>query len=264
MFVPIFHVRESKIVCLPVLYLHLFLNRHKIKMAMKYFLNSLFFSFIFSVSFSQSAPDDSNDQHGTINDLKITSIRIPSLQEVGGSPFMTPDYKIGVVQVDNNTEVNNVPMKFNIFNNALMIQRDGFEYKLESFRLATYDITENDGSVKHFMFGQGYPDVEKNSARTVYQVLSVGPKAHLLKLLSQKVEDAATLGDYSRREIVTTEQFYIYVPGGEIKKIKPGKKDILAALPAYSSKIDEIAGANNLKLKSESDLTILFEELNKP
>ena len=82
--------------------------------------------------------------------------------------------------------------------------------------------------------------------------------------MSQKVEDAATLGDYSRREIVTTEQFYIYVPGGAIKRIKGGKKDFAEALPDLSVKINEFVAANSLKLKSEGELTMLVEALNKP
>lgn len=91
----------------------------------------------------------------------------------------------------------------------------------------------------------------------------MGPKIHLLKYLSQKVEDAPTLGDYSRREIVTSQQLYVYVPGGEMKKIKTGKQGIADALPGMSAKIDELIKAGNLNLKSETDLTILVEGLNK-
>lgn len=223
--------------------------------AMKTLISSLFFSFIVSGVFAQNA---------TIEDLQLKPMRLPALQEVGGSPFMTPDYKLGSVQVSDDKAVPLVPIKFNIYSNAVMVQKDGQELKLESFQQASYDVTETDGTVKHFIFRQGYPEVDKNTTKTVYQVLSIGPNVHLLKLLSQKVEDAPTLGDYSRREIVTTEQLYVYVPGGEIKKIKPGKKDLAAALPALSAKIDEIAAANNLKLKSESEITQLVEQLNKP
>ena len=95
----------------------------------------------------------------------------------------------------------------------------------------------------------------------------MGSKVHLLKFISQKVEDVPTLGDYSRREIVTTEQFYVYVPGGEIKRIKSlksGKQSLQEALPALSSRIDEISTTKKLKLKSENEISLLVEELNKP
>ena len=61
-----------------------------------------------------------------------------------------------------------------------------------------------------------------------------------------------------------TEQLYLYVPGKDIKRIKASKKDITEALPALSSKIEEIAAKNNLKLKSESEIVTLVEALNKP
>ena len=63
---------------------------------------------------------------------------------------------------------------------------------------------------------------------------------------------------------MTTEQFYIYVPGGAIKRIKGGKKDIAEALPDLSVKINEFVAANSLKLKSEGELTMLVEALNNP
>jgi hypothetical protein len=82
--------------------------------------------------------------------------------------------------------------------------------------------------------------------------------------MSQKVEDAATLGDYSRKELVTTEQLYLYVPGGAMKKVKSVKKDLAEVLPAMASKIDEIVSANNLKLKNENEISQLVESLNRP
>jgi hypothetical protein len=94
--------------------------------------------------------------------------------------------------------------------------------------------------------------------------VSSGSKVQLLKYVSQKVEDVATLGDYSRRELVLSEQLYVYVPGGNIKRIKASKKDLVEALPAMSAKIDEIASANNLKLKNEAEIAVVVEALNKP
>jgi len=213
---------------------------------------------------AQVSPDENTGETGTMNDLVLRPQRLPSLQEVGGSPFFSPDYKPATVKVNAVKSVPAVPVKFNIFNNTIMVQKGGEELKLEFFEQVAYDITEADGTVKHVIFRAGYPDVDNNTPKTIYQVLSMGPKLHLLKHITQKVEDAPTLGDYSRREIVTSEQLYVYIPGGEIKKIKSSKKDILSALPAYSKEINDISNANNLRLKSESDITLLAEELNKP
>jgi hypothetical protein len=231
---------------------------------MKYCISFLFFSFFVSVSFGQGASTDQsgNNQEAGMADLLLKPIRLPALQEVGGSPFMTNEYQTGSVQISSEKIVTNVPVKFNIFSNAVMVQKEGEEMKLESFELVSYNEKGNDGAIKHINFKQGYPEIDNHTATTVYQALAFGPKIHLLKFLSQKVEDAPTLGDYSRREIVTTQQLYVYIPGGEIKKIKSGKQAIVDALPAMSEKIEEIIKTNNLNLKNESDLAALVNALN--
>ena len=234
----------------------------------KIYLTIFFLCFLVAASFGQVGTNTNPDQGDTnqeagMSELLLKPIRLPALQEVGGSPFLNTEYKLGTVQVSNEKTVPNVPVKFNIFSNAVMVQKEGEELKLESFELVTYDETGKDGSVKHIYFKQGYPDIDNHSGTSVYQVLAFGPKVHLLKYLSQKVEDAPTLGDYSRREIVTTQQLYMYVPGGEIKKIKTGKSSIVDALPGMSEKIEEAIKTGNLNLKNESDIITLINALNK-
>jgi hypothetical protein len=228
----------------------------------------LFSGFLFTVSNGQvnntTAPDQtSNNQEAGMADLQLKPIRLPALQEVGGSPFLSNEYKLGSVLVNNEKTVSNVPVKFNIFSNAMMVQKDGEELKLETFELVSYDETGNDGATRHIYFRKGYPEIDNHSGTTIYQVLAFGPKVHLLKFISQKVEDVPTLGDYSRREIVTSQQLYIYLPGGEIKKIKTGKQSIQDAIPAMTSKIEELIKSDNLNLKSESDMVSLVKALNQ-
>ncbi len=207
-------------------------------------------------------------EEGTLNDLPAKPFRMPSLTDVGGSsPFLSTEYRQGAVELGQGRVVKDVPLKFNTFNNAMMMIRDGQELKLDFFELVSYTEKDMDGNPRQYVFKAGYPEIDGHNENAIYQVLSYGSKVHLLKFISQKVEDVPTLGDYSRREIVTTEQFYVYVPGGEIKRIKSlkaGKQSLLEALPAYSSRIDEISAAKKLKLKSVSEISVLVEELNKP
>lgn len=235
---------------------------------LKFSLTILFLCFLFSSSTGQGATSTAPDQNGNnpeagIADLPLMPIRLPALQEVGGSPFLTNDYIIGSVQVSSEKKVANVPVKFNIFSNAVMVQKNGDELKLGTFELVTYDEPGKDGSIKHIYFKQGYPEIDNHTGTSIYQVLAFGPRIHFLKFLSQKVEDAPTLGDYSRREIVTSQQLYIYIPGGEIKKIKTGKQAVVDALPGMTDKIEEAIKAGSLNLKNESDMITLVNALNQ-
>ncbi len=230
-------------------------------------LLSLIITLTFQSVFAQdsSAPEASIiSNEGSIDDLLVRPMRLPALQEIGGNPFMTSDYKTGKVIMDNDLIVTGVPIKFNIFSNAIMIQKDGQEMKLESFKLVSYEDVQDPSNIKHVEFGQGYPEVDNHNSKSVYQVLSNGTKVKLLKYLTQKIEDVNSLGEYSKREIVTTEQLYIYIPGGTIKKIKSSKKDIKDLLPELSTKIDEFTASKNLKMKSEADIVLLVDEINKP
>lgn len=230
-----------------------------------YVVRLLLGSLFFSIAVSSGAQTATEDNGGSIDELQVRPIRLPALQEVGGSPFMTADYQTGSVKLTDDKTVTKVPVKFNIFSNAIMVQKDGQDMRLESFKTVMYDALANNGSIKQVIFSQGYPEIDGHTGTSIYQVLSEGPKVQLLKFLSQKVEDAATLGDYSRREIVTTQQLYIYTPGGQMKKIKTSKQSVADALPAsLSARIDEVVAANKLNLKNESDIAELIEVLNRP
>jgi hypothetical protein len=232
----------------------------------------LFLAFFLIIGLSLSAQENADStvkqQQGSIEDLPAKPFRMPSLTDVGGSsPFLSEEYRQGSVELGQGRVVSNVPIKFNTFNNAIMVIRNGEELKLEFFELVSYKENESNGAEKQIIFKAGYPEIDGHNENAIYQVLSMGPKVHLLKFISQKVEDVPTLGDYSRREIVTTEQFYVYVPGGEIKRIKSlktGKQSLQEALPALSTRIDEISTTKKLKLKSAHDISQLVEELNKP
>lgn len=199
-----------------------------------------------------------------LEELVVKPLRLPALQEVGGSPFLTAEYQEGAVVLDEHKTVAKVPVKFNIFSNAIMVQKDGQDMKLESFREVYYDEPGANGTVKHMVFRQGYPEIDNHTEKSVYQVLAGGPSVQLLKFMSQKVEEASTLGDYSRRELVTTQQLYIYTPAGGIKKIKNSKQSLTDALPAFSAKIEELSGGGKLNLKTESGISELVQGLNKP
>jgi hypothetical protein len=208
------------------------------------------------------AQDSSNTTAviGTIEDLPARPFRGPVLAEINGSPFFTDGFRTADVNLGAKV-VTAVPVRFNIMSNAMMVMKNGEELKLEFFESVSY-TDNNGGEAKQVVFKAGFPEVDGHNDNSIYQVLSSGPKVVLLKYISQKVEDAATLGDYSRREIVTTEQLYVYTKGGGIKKIKKDKKSIVEALPEMSAKIEAIAGSK--KLKTDSDITAIVEELNKP
>lgn len=198
-----------------------------------------------------------------INDLPLRSVRYPNLSEVGGSIFLTRDFNKANIVLKDGGIVKNIPVKFNLYNNAVIVIRDGSEMKVEPFKEVSYTEYNAAGEPKQFVFRQGYPDVDNFTDNTIYQVLASGPKVQLLRFYNQKVEDAPTLGDYSRRELVTNKMLFLYVAGEGIKKVSLGKKAVSGIFPSLATASEEIVKTEKLNLKNESDLIQLVEALNK-
>ena len=239
----------------------------------KLFVLSVLASFIGLTVSAQNSPESTQDQviaggqNASIDELPLKPFRLPALSDVGGSPFLTEDFVSATVDLGQGRIVKDVLVKFNAFNNNILVQKEGKELKLDIFELVSYSQMDNRGIDKQYVFKAGYPAIDNQNENAIYQVLSMGPSVHFLKYISQKVEDVITLGDYSRREIVTTEHYYVYTPGGNIvklKSMKSGKQSLMEALPALASRIEEIASTKNLRLKSESDISLLVEALNHP
>lgn len=223
-------------------------------------IKSSFFGLALMISIHSFSQSENDMQPAGLSDLMVQPITLPALQEIGGSPYLVSEYQNASIEISDKRIVKTVPVKFNLFNNAVMVMKDGKEMKLELFETITFTDPNN----RTVILKQGYPEIDNHNDRSVYQVLSMGTKVHLLKFYTQKIEDVTTLGDYSRREIVTTQQLYVYTPGGAIKKIKASKQSIADALPGLSSKIDEVVSTNKLNLKSEAAITELVEALNRP
>lgn len=240
------------------------LNRLTLKMLMTGMMLTTTVFFASAQTEVSSAPDHTaGSVELNINDLPLRSLRLPNLSEVGGSIYMNRDFVPAEIRLKDGGVVKNIPVKFNMYNNALMVKKDGSEWKVEPFESATYTEYNTAGEPKQITFRTGYPEVDNHIQHAIYQVLAYGSKVQLLKYYTQKVEDAPTLGDYSRRELATSQQLYIYVHGGEIKKISLGKKAISGSFPSLAEKADEIVKEKNLNLKNESDLIQLIDELNK-
>src|SRR5687767_15757999 len=99
-------------------------------------------------------------QSTSIDDLPIKPFRMPALQDVGGSPFLTAEYCKGMIELGQGRTINNVPVKFNTFNNAMMVLKNGEELKLEFFELVSFSAMEGNKAGNQFVFKAGYPEIE--------------------------------------------------------------------------------------------------------
>jgi hypothetical protein len=210
-----------------------------------------------SVPFSGVASRPMDLNHMTSRPLRL--LNIPDLQ---GVPYMSAEYKPGYVKIKNGFAQQNVPIRFNIYRNVLEFQRSGVELELDSLDIAMYlDVPGDSSSIK--VFKAGYPDVDNQNSSTIYEVLAIGERAHLIKYVYQKLEDVKAMGDYDKKQLTTYSKLYLYVPGKEMMKAKADKKFLTNLFPQYAQQIEKLIKENNFNLKKDSEYAQLIGELNE-
>jgi hypothetical protein len=183
---------------------------------------------------------------------------------VSGSPYHSEEFKAGVVKLKNGYTEKNVPVRFNIFNNEMEFKMNGKELVLDSMDLVIYlDKAWDSTSVK--MFKAGYPAVGDNKETTIYEVIVMGSKAHLIKRTIQRIEDEKTMGYADKKVLNTYTSLYLYNPETKaMVKLKDKKveEQLSATFPALAQVMDKIVKEKKLNLKKEAELGELLTDYN--
>jgi hypothetical protein len=190
-------------------------------------------------------------------------LRLPNMENVEGTPYLDNQFHSARIRTKSGFDTTGVQVKFNAYGNEMIFLENGIELALDSVDMVTYSDVEN-GKVTEFTFKAGYPKIDNHNSNTIYRVMATGPKYQLLKYYSKKLEDVKSMGEYNKKEFVTVEYLYIYKEGGEIKKVKADKKAIQEAFPELSDRVEAVVAEKKLKLKKDTDIAVLIEELNKP
>lgn len=190
-------------------------------------------------------------------------LRLPNLENVDGTPYYDNQYHSATIKTKSGFDTSGVSVKFNTYGNEIIFLNKGVEMALDSVDMVSWVDFEN-GEITEIILKTGYPKIDAFTPNTIYRVLAEGPKIQLLKHYSKKLEDVKSMGEYNKKEFVSKEQLYVYSPATGMKKVKADKKALQEAFPELAEKMELVVTEKKLKLKKESDLALLIEELNKP
>lgn len=204
-----------------------------------------------------------NSQTIYMGNLLGKQVTLVERNDLEGSPYFTEQFKSATVIMRNGFKAEKVPIKFNIYSNEIIFKKDEKEMALDSVKYVVYyDNPADSSSVK--VFASGYPSAGvRYTDHTVYQLLGGGTKYHFLKFYFQKIEPKRTMGMHHLKEFVTYNEYYVYSAESGLQKVVLNSGSIAKALPAMEEKIKELSSAKKLNLKKESDIAILFNELDK-
>lgn len=181
---------------------------------------------------------------------------------VKGSPFWFDNWSNGSLIFENDKHVDNVQLKYNVFEDELIINRAkvGQFYipkeSVKSFML----LNEKSGESVNFI---KYIHPKKDSSLQYYRVIATGT-VNLVEFVKVVFEKADFEGGYSNDkrydEFKKYPGFYYFSqPGTKPQKLKSNPNAISKIFPGQNDQMKKYIIKNGLDCTSENDLIQIFE-----
>lgn len=182
---------------------------------------------------------------------------------IDGSPFFFDNYYPAIIILSKGRIYQNIQTKLNLHTHDVIIIDSTHHEMVAADNLIVYiSFTGIDGdSSRRYNFRSNYPEIDKNSSKDFYQVLSAG-KIHLLKMIKKEVvEEKNIQSGEIKKEFKTREEYYVF-SNGKMEKLKKDKDFILGFMSDRPEEIDEFLKTNKINFKNITSLTSLFEYYN--
>ena len=200
-------------------------------------------------------------------DWKAQTIQAGVLWEtnngIKGTAFYNEEWYKGYILLSDNHIAKDISLRFNIYKNEIYFLLDSQVLVVSpTMPVAEFGISDQNDSNKITIFRCGYPAINNNTTKTFYNVV-VNNKIALLKHYDKRIMEATNSIGAFEKKFIDSESWYIYNSSeNKIIQIKKNKNSLLAALPQYANKVQSIIEEKSLKLKTENEWIILFNELN--
>lgn len=179
---------------------------------------------------------------------------------INGTPFFIEEWLRGVIYMKDGAKATKFKLRFDAFSNELLFL-NGNDPLVVMNSLAGFEITNNAGNT--FQFKCGFPAIDKNTERTLYQILQEGEQATLIKLVKKTI---LTIEEYNKangsKEFSLSETYYIVKPTGSIQKIKRDRSSLLEALNGGDQKLRAWVEKNRFRCKDEEEMKQVVQAYN--
>ncbi|HEX4374563.1 MAG TPA: hypothetical protein VHZ50_14775 [Puia sp.] len=207
-------------------------------------------------SFSSTSITGGNDSFTYGQGIDINSSKY---SEVGGSPFLYHDYIPAYVAFKNGRSYSNVPVKFDILNNEVDIDRNNQLISL----LGVDSVSYPDSNYQNMILKTGYPSINKNDTSSIYQIIAQNNKIQLLKYYRCYIGIIKSYGYADRTSFNVDDQYYLFNKATKIiKEIKLNKKSFSGAIADMGYSKTEIDKNKDVNFKNEKDVAGLVSSVN--
>lgn len=208
----------------------------------------------------------SNGSQNMLIGINGSPLTIGAGNNVEGSPYYSSDYCNANIISSDGRFFNNVKSKINLQNNTLVYLSVNDEEMIASLDLLRIEFIgsclKND---KPIIFKSGFPNIDLQTSRTLYQQLDSG-NFILLKSYNVLISKAQSNGlNPTAPNLIyqKSETFYAFKKESGIIKLSRNIEDILNLLKDKRSQLEIFISSNKLKPKKEDDLIKIFNYYNQ-
>ncbi len=177
--------------------------------------------------------------------------------EVEGSPFYYEEWKPGHAIFENGRASNLYPLKYDIFHNRLLLQRNGVAYLVKPNTVAGFAFVENG---QRTVFKNGFSSGKYDIYPANYlKMLYDGEVKLAVKYVSDKSENMDVFTGERTVYFDTEKTFYLINANGTFYEVDLEEDDILEALGKYQNELRKYAEKHDLSFEDEEDLKMLLE-----
>ena len=218
----------------------------------------------FSQQYSGGNPGIDLNKRNFVDNHFLKKADSVNLENVSGSPYISEGFRIGRIVLRNKKTFEDVPVRFNAYNNEMYFSQHGKTYVIDTALEVSYQEVPGD-STTQMIFRSGYPATDNQTTNTYYQLVAGGNKVHLIKHIQKKLQEFKVVGSGlpPKKELITTIKWYIYSETDGIHEVKSSRKSIEKALPSYVKNIEALDAKYDLNLKKDDDMITLVQLLDK-
>lgn len=169
--------------------------------------------------------------------------------EIKGSQYLYEDWNSGTVILQNGENWANWDLKVDLYSKTVIYKDQEGQLKQIVKPISTIQFADEALPAIIFLNHQ------------IYQVIAKGDISLLKRVFKVVVENKDYTSSSTTKNFITNSEYFVYTKNGGLTRTNLSKAGLSKALPEQKEAIARFV--KNHSLKSEKDLSLLFEELNR-
>ena len=190
-----------------------------------------------------------------LRDILGRPIRELAFIDVIGSPFANDEFLKGNVILNNDDEYENVPLKYNTYNDELYFKN------VKDEMLLSFVIPVKWFKLAGQTYLNGFPEIDNFTRNSFYGLLAGNKIKLLFKSYKTILESRPYNSPHAEKRFESNKAYFI-LKEGKMYRFKPSRKDLLDLFASSGPKIEEYIKKEKVNFKNDEDLVKLFDFIN--